>query len=52
MKHGDRCTWLGMVVGLLGLSLLGWLSIVFAAEPPIDFQRARQFLQKERSGGT
>jgi hypothetical protein len=37
---------------VIGLLLAACVSVAAAAEPVIDFQRARQLLQKERSGQT
>jgi hypothetical protein len=42
----------GVVFAVVGYLLATFLSVVVAAEPAIDFQRARQLLQRERSGQT
>jgi hypothetical protein len=39
-----------LLLAAIGLGLAACISVATAAESPIDFQRARQLLQKERSG--
>ncbi|MHC4404632.1 MAG: hypothetical protein ACYTG0_33685 [Planctomycetota bacterium] len=38
--------------GMIALIMAAWMSVTTASEPPIDFERARQLLQKERAGQT
>ena len=52
MRYASRRGSMRIVAGLVGLLAVGWLSAVTAAESPIDFERARQLLQKEQRGET
>jgi hypothetical protein len=42
----------GLLLAAIGLGLAACITIATAADPPIDFERARQLIQKERSGQT
>ena len=41
-----------LLLAAIGFGLAACIMVATAAEPPIDFERARQLIQKERSGQT
>jgi hypothetical protein len=50
MRNASRLAGRLIVACVAGLFTVGWLSLAVAAEPSIDFNRARQLLLKERQG--